>query len=565
MRKIRVMASFVFLLFAMVCLGGNGASAQTNDFVNVANTSSPRATLETFLESVDSYTILSLDATVSYMESDRFYPNDREAGLFALANAHASRAVETLDLSSLPSGFREALAIESVVLMADVLARADVPDLSDVPSHDMMLSVGDTRWRIPDTRIEIVLVTEGARAGEYLFSSETVANLNNIHGRMAQLPVKQSSVARYFEGLRPYTSDATLHDLWKNSAVTFDVLPERWSFEMPDWLKAHFLGATGWQWISILVCEAIGLFLIWLSWHIGGRLGAPRKIRMFVTSLFVLIYASLATAILEVLQIGGSLLFVIGLASVIILYLSAIWAAFAGANVVAEAIIARQKLRTGGVDSQLIRLGARLIALGLTILLVVRGTSELGFPAYSLLTGLGVSGLAIALAARDTLSNLLGSISIMFERPFRSYDWIKIGDAEGSVQRVGFRSTQIRTAEDSVVSIPNNLVVNTMVDNMGARGRRHQRMMLNLPNGTPLDRLQSFVEGVREILGKHELTSGKDHRVHLNDINEGGLGVLIDFHLYVPSYDIELRERETILFSILRFAETLGVKINDDG
>jgi len=216
-------------------------------------------------------------------------------------------------------------------------------------------------------------------------------------------------------------------------------------------------------------------------------------------------------------------------------------------------------------NSQLIRLGARLIALALTILLVVRGTSELGFPAYSLLTGFGVSGLAIALAARDTLSNLLGSISIMFERPFRSHDWIKIGDAEGSVQRVGFRSTHIRTAEDSVVSIPNNLVVNTMVDNMGARGRRHQRMMLNLPNGTPLDLLQSFVGGVREILHKHELTSGKDHRVYLNDINDGGLGVLIDFHLYVPSYDIELRERETILFGILRFAESLGVKINEDG
>ena len=69
---------------------------------------------------------------------------------------------------------------------------------------------------------------------------------------------------------------------------------------------------------------------------------------------------------------------------------------------------------TGGVDSQLIRLGARLVALAFTTLLIVSGTNALGFPAYSLLTGFGVGGLAIALAARDTLSNLLGSIAIMF-------------------------------------------------------------------------------------------------------------------------------------------------------
>ncbi|MEP1933673.1 MAG: mechanosensitive ion channel domain-containing protein, partial [Roseibium sp.] len=396
--------------------------------------------------------------------------NEREKRLNDLAELQFVNALETLDLSELPSGFRRVLAIESLVRMTDVIARIDIPDLSDVPDHEMMKDAGETSWRIPNTRIEISLVLEGARAGEYLFSGRTVANLAVIHQRVVDHPPIQVSVKRYLDGLRPYSSDTTLYDLWRNSAVTFGVLPERWSFEMPDWLKAHFLGATMWQWISILFIEIVGVSLIFMSWHIGGRLGASRKMRWFITSVFVVIYSLTATTLLGILQIGGNLLYVVGQVSVVLLYVSAIWVAFAGANAIAEEIIKRQRLRRGGVDSQLIRLGARLIAQALTILFTVRGTSELELPAYSLLTGLGVSGLAIALAARDTLSNLLGSITIMFEKPFRSHDWIKVGDAEGTVERVGFRSTRIRTFEASVISIPNNHIVNTMVDNLGARG-----------------------------------------------------------------------------------------------
>lgn len=551
----------MILLIAGFTPHSDGVFAQSVAAQRVADTSSPRATLATFLDSVDIYMSLSLDATVPYLQSDRYYPNDREKRLIVSANAQAGIAVETLDLSRFPSGFREALAIESVVLMVDVIARIDMPDLSDVPDHEAMVAADTTNWKIPGTRIELALVTEGPRIGEYLFSPETVANLKGIHQRLAHVPPRQESVKRYFESLHPFTSDTTLHDLWRNSAVTFDVLPERWSFEMPDGLKAHFLGATIWQWLSILVCEIIGLFLIWLSWYVGGRLGASRNMRMFVTSIFVLIYAALATTLLQVLQIGGTLLFVVGLASVVLLYLAATWTVFAGANAVAETIIRRQRLRTGGADGQLIRLGARLIALAVSVLLIVRGTSELGFPAYSLLTGFGVSGLAIALAARDTLSNLLGSISIMFEKPFRSHDWIKVGDAEGSVERIGFRSTRIRTVEDSIISIPNNLVVNTMVDNMGARGRRHQCLTIHLSNETSRDSVKAFVSDVQKILTKHEMTSGEDHRVHLSGFGEDGLAVLVDFHLTVSSYDIELRERETILFDILESADGLGLKI----
>src|SRR5690606_33156269 len=87
----------------------------------------------------------------------------------------------------------------------------------------------------------------------------------------------------------------------------------------------------------------------------------------------------------------------------------------------------------------------------------------------SLLAGLGIGGLAFALAAKDTLANFFGSIMIFSDRPFQVGDWVKIGDAEGIVEEVGFRSSRIRTFYDSLLSIPNGKIVDTPIDNYGAR------------------------------------------------------------------------------------------------
>ena len=228
-----------------------------------------------------------------------------------------SRASETLDVSGLPPGFRGVLTVESVVRLMDIVARIELPDLSDIPDHEAMQAAAKTSWRIPGTRLEIALVSEGRQAGTYLFSPQTIVNLEEIHLRLAYLPAQQESVQAYLNGLAPYTSDTTLYGHWQNSAGTFGFLPERWSYEMPDWLKVRVFGATIWQWLAAFLCEVLGIFLIWLSWFIGGRLGAPRKLRVFATALFVMAYAASATTLLEALQIGGALLYFVGLGSVL--------------------------------------------------------------------------------------------------------------------------------------------------------------------------------------------------------------------------------------------------------
>ena len=178
------------------------------------------------------------------------------------------------------------------------------------------------------------------------------------------------------------------------------------------------------------------------------------------------------------------------------LYLSAAWLSMIGASLLAEAIVASEHLRRGSLDSQLIRLGMRFAGIAIAIGFLIQGSYELGFPTYSVLAGLGVGGLAVALAARDSLANLLGSLLIMIEKPFRVGHYVRVSGGEDTVENVGFRSTRIRTPDNSLISIPNNSVVNATVENLTLRIMRRQRFLIQVTYETPREKLDELILGI---------------------------------------------------------------------
>jgi len=123
----------------------------------------------------------------------------------------------------------------------------------------------------------------------------------------------------------------------------------------------------------------------------------------------------------------------------------------------------------GGMDTQLIRLGFQILALIITGILAIDFGARLGLPTYSMVTGLGISGLAVALAGREALSNLIGTIMIILDQPFKPGDFIVVGEGDqGTVTEVGFRSTRIRTRDGILISIPNSTVANMKIVNQSA-------------------------------------------------------------------------------------------------
>lgn len=562
MRYLRQTKDILVFVAALLILSGT-AVAQSRNMTPFAqaDTSSPQATLGTFLASLEHNLSNDQKAFSSYIESDRLYPNDEEERLWAENEQSFLRGLETMDLSGLPSGFIDALAVEKIILLVDILSRVQIPPLTDVPTHEEMKAMGETSWRIPNTRIEIGLVSEGPRQGEYLFSARTIVRLEEFYAALISTPYVLDRTRKYVEAFKPYGSVDSFYSIYSNSIEGFGIIPVRWLFRIPPWLNTEILGVAAWKHVALLLFILVAGLLIRATWSGGKTLDVSNKWRLFRVGLVTSILAWMVIPFCTVYHISGNVLYVLGNTSVVILYIVGAWTAFVGSNALAETIIRLQSIRDGSIDSQLIRLGARLAGLVIATMLLIEGAAELGLPSYSVAAGIGVSGLAVAFASKETLSNLLGSMVILMEKPFRSGHWIKVGDAEGMVEYIGFRSTRIRTSGDSVLSIPNSTLVDSVVDNLGMRNKRQQRFNVHVSYDTSRSQVESFLDGIRKIISAHPRTDNEVSHIYLNEFGENGLNVLLYFYLIVPSYGAELEERENILLQILKLAEDLDITL----
>lgn len=274
----------------------------------------------------------------------------------------------------------------------------------------------------------------------------------------------------------------------------------------------------------------------------------------------VIVTPIVAWILADVLRISDVVYEAVTLSLWTLFFLALTWAVWAAGGAVAESMIALERLRASSIDSKLIRLVMRLLTIIAAIAILVAGADRVGLPAYSVLAGLGVGGLAVALAAQQTLANLLGSLIIMFEKPFAVGHWIKVNDMEGTVEEVGFRSTRIRTFYNSLVTIPSSQLVNSTVDNMEMREYRQVKTILSLTYGTPAEKVEGFVEGVRRLLQAHPDTHKDSIQVVFHDFGSSSLDILMNFFLKAPDRATELIERQGILLDILRLAEATGVQ-----
>jgi MscS family membrane protein len=223
--------------------------------------------------------------------------------------------------------------------------------------------------------------------------------------------------------------------------------------------------------------------------------------------------------------------------------------------------VARQRAgRTEGkMDDQLVPIVSRASKILVGTLGVVFVFQNMGVDVGSLVAGLGVGGLAFALAAKDALANVFGSLTIFTDKPFQVGDSVEIGGVSGVVEEVGLRSTRVRTFHNSLVTIPNSTVATSRIDNLGKRHARRTRTSLGVVYGTPPEVIQAFVEGVRAILASNPATVKDNYEVNLNAFGPSSLDILVNFHLEVPDWHTEMTERACIYMEVLRLAEELGV------
>ena len=181
----------------------------------------------------------------------------------------------------------------------------------------------------------------------------------------------------------------------------------------------------------------------------------------------------------------------------------------------------------------------------------------LSIPTVDVLAGLGIGGLALAFASWETLANVFGAGILVTDRPFRRRDWIRTGDIEGAVESVGVRSTQVCTAQDSVVFIPNGKLVDSTINNLGARRFRLVKLQLPVTSGGTRERLERFVAAVRErIAGERTIVdvSGVSHQ-------QGGTFVDISAYIDGTTDAAESDVRNALLLDLFQVARREGLSL----
>lgn len=225
-------------------------------------------------------------------------------------------------------------------------------------------------------------------------------------------------------------------------------------------------------------------------------------------------------------------------------------------------VLTRMSLKSStsyNYSGQLVPYAAKALKILVFVLGVLIALQNFGLNVMSLLAGLGLGGLALALAAQDTAANVFGSVAIMLDNPFKVGDWIKTKDAEGTVEEIGFRSTRIRTFYNSVVTLPNATIAKEVVDNMGVRPARRIRQILGITYETPIPTIAKFCDTVREKIKSHQEVNPDTVMVNFNNFNSSSLDILVNFHIHVFTGPEEMDLQQKIFLEIMQIAADLNV------
>jgi len=185
----------------------------------------------------------------------------------------------------------------------------------------------------------------------------------------------------------------------------------------------------------------------------------------------------------------------------------------------------------------------------------------LSIPATNILAGLGIGGLAFAIAARGTLENIFGAGTLVSDRPFRSGDWIDTGSVQGSVEAVGIRSTRIRTAQDSVTIIPNGKLSEVSINNLGTRRHRVIKLKIPITEGITLDRLQKFIDALRTRITNDSTYITDQTEIGISDIGDKKVVLSITTYIDVRTDRAEGEVRHALLMDMMLMAQTFELKL----
>jgi len=345
-----------------------------------------------------------------------------------------------------------------------------------------------------------------------------------------------------------------------------------------SWIREHvpaFMTAIGpldvpwWQWAALLALVpgvlVLGIGLGRLTRRVFGRIAARTatplddvilaKLGGPLTAAWTLV---LFRAFLPLLGLDEALREpAVGFQRTALLVVF-LWALARSIDVGREVVARSRWAEANTASRSLIGLGARIAKIAVLAMAVVMLLSELGYPVASLLAGIGIGGIALALAAQKTVENLFGAFALGVDRPFCVGDFVRVEDFVGTVEVIGIRSTRIRTLDRTLISIPNGKLAEMRLESFSARDRIRLACTVGLVYGTTAAQMRTVLEGLERVLRAHPKIWPETVVVRFMELAESSLKIEVMAWFETADWNEFIAIRQEVLLGFMEVVEKAG-------
>ena len=427
-----------------------------------------------------------------------------------------------IDLSAVPASSQRAVGTETLAYLLDIIGRIPAPTLAE-PAEAPESGKAHASYRIPGTPLKIVLITKGPDSGQYLFSARTIRDAPAFYRTVSHRP------------LNPGLAIKSWHQTMRQLAGP--LIPPDLIAALPDQLKHSVLGTPIWKVVLVLAaCLVIGIALRQLD-----RLTASALENTWPNLLTpaALLGSVLFLKQVIVFQINPTGWFAgpTDVAATVLGHLAMAWLVWTTIRVLLETKLDSRRETEHVLDANLLRLLSLVSAVVAVVLVLAHGLQDLGLPIASILTGLGIGGLAIALAIRPTLENLIGGFILFLDKPIRVGDWCSFGTTIGVVEQIGVRSTQIRALDRTLVTIPNAQFADMQIANRTRRDQMLIEQTIGLRYETTTAQLFYVLAQMRETCHAHPGIDSESVRIRF--AGYGDFALLIEVYIFARTNNVE--------------------------
>jgi MscS family membrane protein len=554
---------------------GRSVATRVRHKLEQVDLSSPQRLVQVFLEEVNQAHIIIDLADKAAQTPGSKYTREDAVKAEKLARQHFDRAAEALDLSEVPAATRTDVSTETVLLIKEILDRTPLPPLATIPGTKVVQALriaGEKpiRWVFPNTNLEIVEVLEGPRAGQFQFSAAAVEQAEESFQKVEKLAYRGTGEAedvqlRSMDDYAPGSTNVTktfYHyyidtpgQLIPSATILWPVLKH-----LPDSLKQRLGGQTLWQWLGLLLGGLLILlvFLImteagrWSRKHLPGYLHNWSMVAHPIVNLLVILAVEgFADQVLNITGKVNTATVIVADFSVLVFAASALYRLSAA---VSDTIVHFSKRDDQDFDSSLLRVAARAVGFLVGTAIVVNGVRSLGLDLLPLIAGLGVGGLAVALAIRPTLENMIGGIILYADRPVQIGDHCQFGSTTGKVERIGLRSTRIRAKNRTLITIPNSVFANMQITNWALCDTMLIETVIGLRCETSPDQLRHVMARMRQTCFAHPMIESNSLRIRFTGFGASSLDVSVRVYARTSDWNEFYAVREDLF---LRFADII--------